>query len=455
MKAYNAVSWIDIAAMVTVKNCYTVKPAEPTPNNRLWLSEFDQIKPLTLAPTIYLYRSMGDSVESVIDTLRDSLSQALVQFYPLAGRLYNIDGGRFELECNAEGALLYEAESEGMIDDFGDFRPTPEIRELIPRVDHSSTPVHESPLLVVQFTRFRCGGVSIGMGVSHILIDGQSALHFVSEWARIARGERIETLPFLDRTVLSKPLLAAPRFDHDEFSPPPLLLGGSDQKEQRKKETTVAMLKLTKDQVEKIKKKANQGHDGRPYSRYEAVSGHIWRCACKARRHENQQPTNMRIVVDCRNRLQPHLPKGFFGNATLPIMSTSRAGELMAKPLGYASGKIREAVEKMTDEYVRSAIDFLRNQPDLSKYRTFHTVGCTQGAFYGNPNLVVTSWVGLPIYGADFGWGKEFHMGPGSLGYDGKSFILPSPAADGSFILPLRLQVDSMDAFKKFLHDDI
>ncbi|KAF8405940.1 hypothetical protein HHK36_008018 [Tetracentron sinense] len=441
--------------MVILKGSYTVKPAEATPNNRLRLSEFDQPKPFTHAPTVYFYRPIGNSVASAMDTMRDSLSRALVHFYSLAGRLYSIGGGRFELECNAMGALLFEAESEAKIDDLGDFRPTPEIRELIPHVDYS-TPTHELPLLVVQLTRFRCGGVSIGMGISHIIVDGQSALHFFSEWARIARGEKLDTTPFLDRTVfLDQNPPGAPRFDHEEFSTPPLLLGRADEKEQRKMETTVAMLKLTKDQIEKLKKEANEGHCGRPYSRYEAVAGHMWRCACKARGHEGHQITKIRVAVDCRNRLQPPLPKGYFGNAALPTTPTSRAGDLVSKPLGYASSRIREAVEKMTEEYVRSALDFLRGQPDMSKLRTFHTLGCTQGAFFGNPNMEITSWMGLPIYGADFGWGKEFHMGPGSLGFDGKSFILHDPHVDGSFIVPLRLQVDFMDAFKKFLYEDI
>ena len=68
------------------------------------------------------------SLESATKTLRHSLSGALVIFYPLAGRLHWIGGGRLELDCNAVVALLIAVESEAKIDDFGDFRPTQEIR---------------------------------------------------------------------------------------------------------------------------------------------------------------------------------------------------------------------------------------------------------------------------------------------------------------------------------------
>ncbi|KAJ4957767.1 hypothetical protein NE237_024878 [Protea cynaroides] len=447
--------------MLTLKASHTVTPAHPTPSGKLWLSESDQVKPLTHAPTIYFYRpTSGDvAAASAIDILRDSLSKVLVQFYPLAGRVHSIGGGRLELECNALGAKLFEAESEAVINDFGDFRPTPEIRKLIPRVDYN-TPINELPLLLMQLTRFHCGGIAVGVAISHIIVDGLTALQFINSWAKVARGEKLEVTLFLDRTVLhaSEPPVE-PIFDHVEFGSPPVLLGRSDASVERKKETTVAMLRLTSDQVEKLKNKANEGRteeSGRVFSRYEAVAGHMWRCACKARAHDNEQLTKLRVVVDCRNRLRPPLPQGYFGNATFPTTPTSLAGELLAKPLGYASGKIREAVEKMTDEYVRSTIDFLKSQDDLTPFRTsFHTVGCTQGVFFGNPNLAVTSWVGLPIYDADFGWGKPIHMGPGSLGFDGKSFILPGREGDGSFIVALRLQVAHMDDFKKFFYEDI
>ena len=38
---------------------------------------------------------------------------------------------------------------------------------------------------------------------------------------------------------------------------------------------------------------------------------------------------------------------------------------------------------------------------------------------------------------------------------DGKSFIMPSPTADGSLIIALRLQTQYMDSFKKICYEDI
>ncbi|RVW96135.1 Spermidine hydroxycinnamoyl transferase [Vitis vinifera] len=408
---------------------YTVRPARETPGGYRCVSDSDQVRALTHAPTFYFYPPVNVSLESATEILRHSLSEALVIFYPLAGRLHWIGGGRLELDCNALGALLIAVESEGKVDDYGDFRPTPEIRALIPSVDYNK-PIDELPLLLVQLTKFSCGSMSLGLGISHTIADGLSALHFISEWAKIARGEQANSPPFLDRSVLLAPEhLTAPVFDHPEFGPQPLLIGKQDNMEERKRETTTLM--------------------------YEAIAGHIWRSACKARQHESQQPTLLSIIVDARNRMEPPLPPRYFGNGTFRVTAETTSGELVSNSLGFASGKARQAIEKATHEYLQSSLVYVKCQEDVTNFRNFHTVGCAKGAFYGNPNLEITSWARLPIYGADFGWGQEIYMGPGGIGYDGKVFVFPGQGQDGSFVVALRLQVRHVDAFQKFFYEDI
>lgn len=185
--------------MVVLKSCCTIKPAEPTPTSGIVISDCDQDKPITHAPLIYIYHPSCDfSYKSALESIKISLSKVLVHFYPLAGRLKWIgNGSRVELECNSVGASLYKAELDAELAEFGDFCPTPDLRSLIPSVDYDA-PLHEIPLLLVQITRFRCGGLSLGLATSHIMVDGTSFSHFMSMWARIACGEPLGVLPFLD-----------------------------------------------------------------------------------------------------------------------------------------------------------------------------------------------------------------------------------------------------------------
>ncbi|GMY20181.1 spermidine hydroxycinnamoyl transferase-like [Fagus crenata] len=192
--------------MTVITSTSPVGPSKPTPSGLLWLSESDQIAPWTHAPLVYIYRhNSNNTIPFVMETMRNSLSEALVHYYPLAGRLHWIEGGRLELDCNAMGAQLLEAYSEAKLDELGDFAPTDTVQDLIPKVDYT-TPIENWPLFLVQLTRFRCGGLCIGVAISHSVVDGQAVNSFINSWAKLARGENLgdDQIPFHDRTVLNR-----------------------------------------------------------------------------------------------------------------------------------------------------------------------------------------------------------------------------------------------------------
>ncbi|KAL8488623.1 hypothetical protein ACS0TY_024784 [Phlomoides rotata] len=446
-----------MVVLVTLKATHMVRPAEPGPNEIMYLNSCDQIKDITHTPTIYFYphSSTLESV-NVVSILKDSLGKALALFYPLSGRLnWSEEGGsRVELHCNAKGVPIYEAESDSAVEDFGDFTPTKAIQALIPSVDYT-TPIDEIPMVIVQVTRFRCGGVSIGLGISHVMADGPSALHFINEWTKFARETGPVVPPFLDRKIMESAQKPKFKFDPAVLRPPPTLLGQENSLDQRTKPIAVAFLCLSKIQIEKLRNKANLDSAGRGFSRFEAVAAHIWRCTSKARGHVADQQTSLHFVADFRNKLQPPLPQNYFGNALIRVEATDKSGNLLTNSIGTACKKIRESVEKVTDDTVRGYLDFLKELPDVGRFRSLDNNGRPKGDFYGNPNLAIISWTGLPLFGADFGWGNEIHLGPGPMGFDGKTFIIPDREGNGSFNVAIWLQEENMGAFKACFYNDI
>ncbi|XP_074319115.1 spermidine hydroxycinnamoyl transferase [Silene latifolia] len=450
---------------VNIKRSYTIKPSKPTCEGVFPLSEWDQTGVTTHVPTVYFYKPSKDwvtSPNSIIDTLKESLSQVLVHFYPLAGRVKWIGRGRLELVCNGMGVELTEAESTGQLSDYGDFASqTHRFHDLIPHVDYEK--LEELPLVLGQLTVFRCGGICLGVTISHLVADGQSALHFMAEWARLARGEPLEATPYIDHGILraqdSSMVQNQSHCDqHSEFGLPPLLIGKENNLEERAKPTTVSILPLDKNQVASLKLEANQepkSHNERPYTRYEVVAAHVWRSACKARKHLDEQHTGLGFSIDVRGRLHPPLPPKFFGNAILDAVVEAKAGDVMTQSLGYACDKIRRALSNVNDDYVRANIEFYKTQPDLTPFQDLQARKGDNGPFYGNPNLGVISWLTLPIYGLDFGWGKEIYMGPGTHDSDGDCLMLPGSTSDGSVKVALCLQVAHMDAFKKHFYEDL
>ncbi|KAI4357053.1 hypothetical protein L6164_001029 [Bauhinia variegata] len=120
--------------------------------------------------------------------LRESLSKIIVHYCPLAGQLRWIEHCRLELDCNEKGATLLLAESPKTLDEYGNFEPNHTITELFPEVYYSKS-IEETHSLLAQLTRFSYGGLSLGLAMTHSLVDWVSAIHFVISWAKLARGE--------------------------------------------------------------------------------------------------------------------------------------------------------------------------------------------------------------------------------------------------------------------------
>ncbi|KAM0868002.1 hypothetical protein ACQ4PT_041603 [Festuca glaucescens] len=128
-----------------------VPPGHPTPRRTLYLSNLDDQRFLRFSIK-YLYVFPAAAAVPAA-ALRAALADALVEYYPLAGRLRHGDEeGKLVVECNAEGALFAEGSLPGLAaDDFlrgGGARPHRSWRKLLYRVDaHSFVAV---PPLVVQ-----------------------------------------------------------------------------------------------------------------------------------------------------------------------------------------------------------------------------------------------------------------------------------------------------------------
>ncbi|XP_057768329.1 rosmarinate synthase-like [Salvia miltiorrhiza] len=423
---------------MNVKESTMVKPIAETPRGTLWLSNLDiQILGNYHSRSVYLYSSNGAANFFDVGLLKAALGRALVDFYPYAGRLEKADDGRLQINCNCEGVLFVVAECDAAVDDLGDFAARAPDLSLVPKVDYSGG-ISTWPLLLLQLTRFKCGSISLGVTADHHVKDGTSGLHFINTWSDIARGvTSVAVPPVLDRRPLSARQPPQPKFPHDEYQPPPQLITPLPITD-----TSHAVFKLTPDHLRAIKQSCSG------YSTYQAVTGHVWRCVCAARGLPPDQPTRLKFSVNGRPRLQPPLPPGLFGNVNFYTTSTALCGELVSNPAGFAAEKVNGAVAQMNDEYLRSAIDYLEVQlPSIlnTTARSENLVKC--------PNLDITSWVRLPFYEGDFGWGKPVYAGPAVVQYEGKAYLLLDPESDGSWLLQITLFKPHMDAFHNLFYD--
>ncbi|KAK1420936.1 hypothetical protein QVD17_22909 [Tagetes erecta] len=423
-----------------------VQPSKATlpSTKQLWTSNLDLVVGRIHILTVYFYRPNGCSNFFDPDVMKKALADVLVSFYPMAGRLSRDENGRVVIDCNGEGVLFVEAESDSTLDDFGEFTPSPELRRLTPTVDYSGD-ISSYPLFFAQVTHFKCGGVGLGCGVFHTLADGLSSLHFINTWSDMARGLSIAIPPFIDRTLLRPHEPPTPTFDHIEYHLPPSMNAISKKSESTRKPST-AILKLTFDQLNALKARAKNDDGNTNYSSYEILAAHLWRCACKARGLPDDQQTKLYVATDGRSRLNPRLPPGYLGNVVFTATPIAKSGDLTTQPLANAASLIRSTLSKMDNDYLRSAIDYLEVQPDLS--------ALIRGpSYFASPNLNINTWTRLPVHDADFGWGRPVFMGPACILYEGTIYVLPSPNNDRSMSLAVCLNADEQPLFEKFLYE--
>ncbi|KAG2623350.1 putrescine hydroxycinnamoyltransferase 1-like [Panicum virgatum] len=372
---------------VQVVESSLVSPSQGTPRGQLWLSPLD----LLLVnrghtPTVYFYRpaaAAGDFFD--VARLKESMARALVDFYPLAGRLGVDADGRFVIDCKAEGALLVVARSDHLtVDDFRDVTPSPELKELfVPRVEPSI-------MLAIQVTFLKCGGVAFGTALHHAAADAISSFRFFHAWSALCSGRdgggAMAEPPCHDRRLLRA--RSPPFVNPDAFAVfcPKLTLT------QPSGPVASKVFAVSKDRVAALKQACGGG-----VSTFCALSAHAWRCVCAARGLPADATTRLTLPANVRRRMKPPVPDSYFGNALIWVGTSAVVRDVTSEALADTAARIRGAVRRMDDEVVRSAIDYF----ELGEKNARPVPG-------GLPEteLRVISWLGMPVYDADYGWGK-------------------------------------------------
>ncbi|XP_030527344.2 alcohol acyltransferase 9 [Rhodamnia argentea] len=389
-----------------------ITPSSPTPHHALSLSNLDDQKFLRFSiKYLYLFRK---SVPP--ESLKASLAKALVDYYPLAGRLRsagNGDGGgdddqRLEVDCNGEGAVFAEASMDITVDEFLALSewPNSSWRKLLYKVEAPS--FLGVPPLVVQVTNLRCGGMILCTAISHCLCDGVGTSQFLHAWAHLSTkpDASIPVLPFHGRHVLRRqfPILtnsphsaytrSVPSWNDKTvvpdihgylqsqplipvsitFTPPDIL---------RLKRQCVPSLKCTS---------------------FEALATHTWRSWIRSLVDPSSSSalTSLHAVkllfsVNVRDRLDPKLPHGYYGNGFVLGCAPAKVRDLVGSNLADAVKLVQTAKSRVDGDYVRSALETLEDKAaktDLSA------------------SLVISQWSNLGLEGVDFGEGKAAFMGP-------------------------------------------
>ncbi|XP_028803797.1 taxadien-5-alpha-ol O-acetyltransferase-like [Neltuma alba] len=399
-----------MGSSLRVREVVVVAPSASTPSDVLQLSALDS--QLFLRFTIeylLLFRSCpGLDLAATSAALKSALARALVPYYPLAGRVRaRHDGSCLEVVCRAQGALFIEAFTDRFsLGDFQDKAPktVTQWRKFL------SFPVADvlkgSPPLVVQLTWLRDGSAAVGIGINHCICDGIGSADFLNHFAELARSSVLADplkpalKPVWDRHLLTSPSMNTTEATNTtilpEFNRVPDLCGFMTRVSSDLKPTSITFDKSHLDQLKSIALDTSRLGES-SFTSFEVLAAHVWRSWARALNFPANQTLKLLFSINVRNRLKPGLPDGYYGNAFVLGCAQSSAKELEEKGIGYGSGLVKKAKERVDNDYVRRVVELVsesRACPD--------SVGV----------LIVSQWSRLGLDRVDFGMGKPMNVGP-------------------------------------------
>ncbi|RYR52581.1 hypothetical protein Ahy_A06g027475 isoform D [Arachis hypogaea] len=401
-------------------------------------------QPELVAPATPTPREPSMEGKDPVRIIRDALSRTLVFYYPFAGRIREGHGRKLMVDCTEEGVLFIEADADVTLDQLrGSLQPPfPCSQELLYNVPGSDGIVN-CPLLLIQVTRFKCGGFIFAIRVNHTMVDGTGLVQFVSALTEMAQGaHQPSILPVWQRELLLARDPPQITCNHREYEQLPNTKEGTiisyDENDMVQRSfffgpTEIAFLR-----------RLVPRHLGQ-CTRFELITACLWRCRTKALQLAPEDDVRMMCIVNARARFNPNIPLGYYGNAFAYPAAVASVRKLCENPFGYAVELIKKVKAEVTEEYVRSVADLM-----VTKERPlFTTVG----------SCIVSNLTRFGLKEADFGWGKALYAGVSQGGagpaFHGATFFMnyENEKGEKGVLFPIYLPSNAMERFEKELGD--
>ncbi|XP_024517247.1 fatty alcohol:caffeoyl-CoA acyltransferase [Selaginella moellendorffii] len=430
------------SSTITVTNTCLVAPSYSPGDSDLLESKKKQMRPSAAAHMLWFvpYRTRllffrkpppRLSFEAIVANLKSSLAKALVEFYPLAGRLLVSDsdnGLRLDVVCNDKGVLFIEASATGVTigeleknEVSGHFEGIPAklVEDLAQcgGYDISTIPwSFDAPLFIIQVTELSCGGICISIKFNHQLLDGAGTWNFVKSWAEVCCGKSMSLKP----VVVETPPCIAVSDDHPTNFELPAgferirnadLLKFNTNSTSQSTEYEMKCFAFKKEMIQRMKLE-NPG-----FSSFQLLTSFIWSRVNAARDLKDDETTTLVFAANCRGRIKT-VPEGLVGVAAVYDHVSTKFSSLRAQGNELRNGAV----------LLREKIGDLLTEEGVGLYSKVVSNGDRDSTAFPlykmETALIVGSSFYFPVF-QDFGFGKPVGMTLVRPSEDGKLYYFP------------------------------
>ncbi|KAF3457997.1 hypothetical protein FNV43_RR02659 [Rhamnella rubrinervis] len=406
----------------------TIKPSSPTPHHlsAFKLSLLDQLAPDMNVPLILFY-PLNDSngVLHGLDRLltfaektqhlKKTLSQTLNKFYPFAGRITS----RFAsvIECNDDGVEFVEAKIDCSMSKIFEKPDIRLLKQLVGVAEPECQEAGVGHLLLVQATFFQCGGMAIGVSISHKVADAASLLTFLKSWCLHCCVENDhEYHPEFGVASLLPPI------DLAIYSDPPIFKMFPGEK------CITRRFVFEAKNIDALQRRSASETVKRP-TRVEAVTALIWKSAMDAYMISSNKGSE-HSSEDCKPLAGKLCWKPHGGVSTMLNNNESTDLQVLVAKLRASLEDFKKYFAKELDvEEVKQAVEDICRI--MKKDDEFEIFGCS-------------SWCRFPFYDINFGWGKPAWATNSSLLVFKNSIVMMDTPDGGGIEVCLNLEEEAM-----------
>ncbi|KAG7572129.1 Transferase [Arabidopsis suecica] len=428
-----------------------VKPAKHTScDETLSLSTLDNdLFNEVMYATIYVFKANQKNLNDPVSLLRKALSELLVHYYPLSGKLMRSESsGKLQLVYLGEGVPFEVATSTldlsslnyiENLDDQVALRLVPDIE-----IDYESN-VSYHPL-ALQVTKFACGGFTIGTALTHAVCDGYGVAQIIHALTELAAGK---TEPSVKPVWLRERLVG--KIDNKPGKVPGSHIDGLLATSPYLPTTDVVteIINIPAGDIKRLKDSLMRECEylKESFTTYEVLSSYVWKLRSRALKLNPDGITVLGVAVGIRHVLDPPLPKGYYGNAYIDVYVELTVKELEESSIFNIASRVKKAKKTAYEKgYIEEE---LTNTERLMRDDVMFE-GISDGLFF------LTDWRNIGWFGSmDFGWNEPVNLRPltqrESTVHVGM-VLKPSkldPSMEGGVKVIMKLPRDAMVEFKR------